>query len=40
MSVKELFEDRPRQEIEELFAAWAERGFEDLPVDTFFASLE
>jgi hypothetical protein len=40
MSVKELFEDRSHEEIEELFGAWAGRDFEDIPTDTFFAALE
>ena len=40
MSVKELFEDRSHEEIEELFDAWAKRDFEDIPTDTFFVALE
>ena len=38
--MKKLFEDRSHEEIEELFDAWAGRGFEDIPSDTFFAALE
>ncbi|MBC8264359.1 MAG: hypothetical protein H8E47_09580 [Anaerolineales bacterium] len=40
MSVKELFEDRSHEEIEEMFDTWAGRDFEDLPLNTFFAVLE
>lgn len=40
MSVKELFEDCSHEESEELFDTWAGRDFEDIPTDTFFATLE
>jgi len=40
MSVKELFEDRSHEEIEELLNVWAGRDFEDIQTDTFFAALE
>jgi len=35
-----LMEDRSNEEIEGLFDAWAGRDFEDIPTDTFFATLE
>ncbi len=40
MSVKDLFEDRSPEEVEALFDNWAGRDFEDVPIDTFFATLE
>jgi len=40
MAVKDLFEDRSHEEIEELFDTWMKRDFEDIPLDTFFAVLE
>jgi hypothetical protein len=38
--VKKLFEHRSHEEIEELFDAWAGRDFEDIPTDTFFATMD
>jgi hypothetical protein len=40
MAVKDLFEGRSREEVEESFDAWIKRDFEDVPVNTFFATLE
>ena len=40
MTVKDLFEGRSHEEVEELFDTWMKRDFEDIPVDTFFATLE
>jgi hypothetical protein len=40
MAVKDLFEDRSPEEVEALFDSWAGRDFEDIPTDTFFATLE
>lgn len=40
MSVKDLFEDRSHEDVEALFDRWTERDVEDLPTDTFFATLE
>ncbi len=40
MSVKDMFENRSPEEVEALFDNWAGRTFEDIPSDTFFATLE
>jgi hypothetical protein len=40
MSAKDLFENRSPEEVEALFDNWAGRDFEDIPIDTFFATLE
>jgi hypothetical protein len=40
MSVQDLFENQSPEEIEELFDTWGQRGFEDTPSDTFFATLK
>jgi hypothetical protein len=40
MAVKDLFEGRSPAEVEALFDSWAGRDFEDIPTDTFFATLE
>jgi len=40
MSVRNLFENHPPKEIEELFDTWGQRDFKDIPSDTFFATLK
>ena len=40
MSDMHLFPDHSIEEIEAIFDAYAERGFEDLPSDLFFSMME
>lgn len=40
MAVKDLFEESSSEQVEALFDNWAGRDFEDIPSDTFFATLE
>ena len=39
MSEMRLFADKSPEEIEAIFDAYTERGFEDLPTDVFFSMM-